>query len=54
MEDLGMDSRVTGDDFPAGTGGGVAFENAGYVFTQTGKHGGFLDGMERMLEIPTK
>jgi hypothetical protein len=34
-----MEARIAGQHLPCGTGGGIAFENAGNVFTQMGEHG---------------
>jgi hypothetical protein len=38
MQGQRVESRIAGQHLPGGTGGGVAFENAGDIFTQTGEH----------------
>jgi hypothetical protein len=38
MQGQRMEAGIAGQHLPGGTGGGVAFENAGDIFTQTGEH----------------
>jgi hypothetical protein len=42
MQRQGMEARIAGQHLPRGTGGRIAFKNAGNIFTQTGEHGYFF------------
>jgi hypothetical protein len=39
MQSQRMEARIAGQHLPGGTGGRIAIENAGNIFTQTGEHG---------------
>jgi hypothetical protein len=39
VQGKGMETRIAGQHLPGGSGGRIAFENAGDVFTQMSEHG---------------